>query len=87
MNHAPACAVRPGWPLGRALFALAGTATLINALLVAHISPWFLLLTAFVAISQWLFVGLGACPASWLLSRLFGLQSARDTPTPQGVSR
>jgi hypothetical protein len=67
---------RPGgWPLERVLFALAGTMTLLSALLAAVVSPWFLLLTAFVGVNQWLYVALGACPASFVLSRLFGLRS------------
>ena len=37
------------------------------------VSPWFLLLTAFVGLNQWLFVGVGACPASLLLERSIGL--------------
>jgi len=37
-----------GWPLERVLFAMAGTMTLLSALLAATVSPWFLLLTAFV---------------------------------------
>jgi hypothetical protein len=64
------------WPLERVLFALAGTVTLVSALLAATVSPWFLLLTAFVGVSQWLYVGVGACPASLVLARLFGLRSA-----------
>lgn len=66
------------WPLERALFALAGTVTLLSALLVAVVSPWFLLLTAFVGLNQWLFVVVGACPASLILQRVFGLQRACD---------
>jgi hypothetical protein len=57
------------------LFALAGTMTLLSALLAAAVSPWFLLLTAFVGINQWLYVLLGACPASLALVRLFALRS------------
>jgi hypothetical protein len=57
------------WPLERALFALAGTMTLLSALLVATVSSWFLLLTAFVGINQWLYVSVGACPASLLFER------------------
>ena len=64
------------WPLERVLFALAGTVTLLSALLVALVSPWFLLLTAFVGVNQWLYVVAGACPASLVLGRLFGLRSA-----------
>ena len=65
---------RRGWPLERVLFALAGTVTLVGAALAAVVSPWFLLLTAFVGLNQWLFVAFGACPASLVLSRLLGLR-------------
>lgn len=60
------------WPLERVLFALAGSMTLLSALLAAVVSPWFLLLTAFVGINQWLYVAFGACGASLILGR-FGL--------------
>ena len=63
------------WPLERVLFAMAGTMTLLSALLVATVSPWFLLLTAFVGINQWLYVAFGACGASLILKRVFGLKS------------
>ncbi len=59
------CASHPdnsAWPLERVLFALAGTMTLISAALAALVSPWFLLLTAFVGVNQWLYVVVGACP-------------------------
>jgi len=73
---------RRGWPLERVLFALAGTATLLSAAPAALVSPWFLLLTAFVGVNQWLYVAVGACPASLLLTRVFGLRaSARTSPT------
>lgn len=65
-----------GWRLERVLFALAGTMTLVSAVLSAFVSPWFLLLTAFVGVNQWLYVLLGACPASLILQRVFGLSSA-----------
>jgi hypothetical protein len=39
------------WPLERVLFALAGTVTLLSAALAAAVSPWFLLLTAFVGVN------------------------------------
>jgi Zn-dependent protease len=68
-------AQRRAWPLERVLFAMAGTMTLLSALLAATVSPWFLLLTAFVGVNQWAFVLFGACPASLVLSR-FGLRSA-----------
>ena len=59
-----------GWPLERVLFALGGTVTLVSALLVAFLSPWFLLLTAFAGVNQWLYVVAGDCPASLILRRL-----------------
>ena len=69
------CDARRGWPLERALFALAGSMTLLSALVAALVSPWFLLLTAFVGFNQWLYVLLGACPASIVISRVIGLRS------------
>jgi hypothetical protein len=63
------------WPLERVLFALAGTMTLLSAALAALVSPWFLLLTAFVGLNQWLYVLVGACPASVVLRRVFALRS------------
>lgn len=79
----PTCAAASGrWPLERVLFALAGTVTLLSALLASSVSRWFLLLTAFVGVNQLLFVSLGACPASFLLGRVFGLRA--QNPTPSG---
>ena len=66
------------WPLERVLFAMAGTVTLLSALLAAVVSPWFLLLTAFVGVNQWLYVAVGACPASIVLGRVFGVRSCVD---------
>jgi hypothetical protein len=63
------------WPLERVLFALAGGVTLIGVALAAFVSPWFLLLTAFVGVNQWLYVIFGACPASLILRRAFSLRS------------
>jgi hypothetical protein len=65
-----------GWPLERILFALAGTMTLLAALLAAVASPWFLLLAAFVGLNQWLYVATGACPASVVLARLTRREAA-----------
>lgn len=70
----------PRWPLERALFALAGTVTIVSATLAALVSPWFLLLAGFVGVSQWLYVTVGACPASLVLSRVLGLQSCSSRP-------
>lgn len=64
------------WPLERVLFALAGTVTLLSAALSAIVSPWFLLLTAFVGVNQWLYVVAHGCPASIVLRRACHLRSA-----------
>lgn len=62
------------WPLERVLFLLAGTMTLLSALLASLLSPWFLLLTAFVGLNQLAFVAVGNCPSSWLLQRYLGFE-------------
>lgn len=66
--------MRGGWPLERMLFALAGSMTLLSVLLAVLVSPWFLLLTAFVGVNQWLFVVAGGCPASLVLERAVGIE-------------
>jgi hypothetical protein len=76
MSTESGCVRKLRWPLERVLFAMAGTVTLVSALLVALVSPWFLLLTAFVGVNQWLYVTVGACPTSLVIERLFGLRSA-----------
>lgn len=63
-----------GWSLERALFALAGTMVLAGAALAALVSPWFLLLVAFVGANQLLYVAAGDCPASLVLKRACGLR-------------
>ena len=68
------------WPLERVLFAMAGSVTLLSVLLAALVSPWFLLLTVFVALNQWLYVLAGACSASLLLQAVFGLRSVAYSP-------
>ncbi len=68
------------WPLERVLFALAGTMTIVSAILAAVVSKWFLLLTAFVGVNQWLYVAARACPASIVLRRACGLRSAMYEP-------
>ena len=61
------------WPMERVLFAMAGTAPLLSAFLAAFVSPWFLLLPAFVGLSRGAYVLGGACPASLVLQR-FGVE-------------
>jgi len=84
-NVAPDAEIRPScrnaaWPLERVLFALAGTMTLLSVALAVLVSPWFLLLTAFVGVNQWLYVTVGACPASLVLGRAFSLRSVIYPP-------
>jgi hypothetical protein len=75
-NRTAACSPTAGrWPLERVLFALAGTMTLLSVALALLVSPWFLALTAFVGVNQWLYVVVGACPASFVIGRAFGLRS------------
>lgn len=62
------------WPLERVLFLMAGTVTIISVILAAFVSPWFLILTAFVGVSQWSYVAFGDCPSSLVMRRLFGLE-------------
>jgi hypothetical protein len=76
VSSGPACTPDCSWPLERVLFALAGTMTLLSVALSALISTWFLVLTAFVGVNQWLYVLVGACPASIAIKRGFGLRSA-----------
>ena len=64
------------WPLERVLFALAGTVILVSVALAIAVSEWFLVLTAFVGINQWLYVLVGACPASIVLRHACHLRSA-----------
>ncbi len=66
--------MRRTWRLERVLFALAGTVTLASITLAVLVSPWFLLLTAFVGASQWLYVSVGWCPASLVVERVFHVQ-------------
>jgi hypothetical protein len=76
MSSGPGCARDSSWPLERVLFALAGTMTLLSVALAVLVSPWFLVLTAFVGVNQWLYVVVGACPASIVIKRVTGLRSA-----------
>jgi hypothetical protein len=80
MRIEPSCEWRGVWPLERVLFALAGTMTLVSVALALLVSPWFLALTAFVGVNQWLYVLTGACPASLIIERAFGRRSAYAGP-------
>jgi hypothetical protein len=63
-----------GWPLERVLFAIAGSVVIVAAVLSAFVSAWFLLLVGFVGVNQWLFVLVGECPMSLILTRAFHLK-------------
>lgn len=78
VQSSPSRTASRGWPLERILFAMAGTMTGLSALLSAFVSPWFLLLTGFVAVNQLLFVTVGNCPASLILRHVFGVKAACD---------
>lgn len=60
--------------LDRAVLLLAGTMTLLSTLLVALVSPWWLLLTAFVGLNLLQSSITGFCPAAVIFRRL-GLSS------------
>ena len=56
--------------LDRAVLTVAGTVTLISVLLVALVSSWWLLLTAFVGLNLLQSSVTGFCPAAIVLRRL-----------------
>ena len=81
MTSTPSRTARPAatraagaWPVERVLFALAGTVTLASGVLALAVSPWFLALTLFTGLNQWLYVMAGDCPASLVLKRACGLR-------------
>jgi len=60
--------------LDRAVLALAGTMILLSAVLAALVSPWWLLLTAFVGLNLLQSSITGFCPAA-VIFRRFGVSS------------
>ena len=58
-----------GWPLERALFLIAGSVTLASVALAVLVSPWFLLLTAFVGLNLVQSAFTGWCPMMTFLRR------------------
>ncbi|MCB0858298.1 MAG: DUF2892 domain-containing protein [Solirubrobacterales bacterium] len=70
------CETNRGWPLERVLFAMAGSVSLVGGLLALLVSPWFALLPVLAGINQWLYVAVGACPASVVLTRVTSLRPA-----------
>lgn len=67
--RADRCAGHP-LNLDRAVLLLAGTLTVLSALLVALVSPWWLLLTAFVGLNLLQSSITGFCPAAVIFRRL-----------------
>lgn len=63
-----------GGSLERVLFAMAGTVALVGGALALAISPWFALLPILAGVNQWLYVLVGACPASMVLTRVTNLK-------------
>ena len=61
--------------LERAVMMFAGAMTLLSAALAALVSPWWLLLTAFVGVNQIQSSVTGFCPAAMVMRRA-GLQPA-----------
>lgn len=55
--------------LDRAVLGLAGTMTLLSALLASTVSPWWLLLTAFVGLNLLQSSITGFCPAALVLKK------------------
>ncbi|WP_433672879.1 YgaP family membrane protein [Nocardia sp. CA-136227] len=58
------------WTIDRIVPVLAGTMVLISIALVLAFSPWWLLLTTFVAANLLLYGFAGWCPVTLLLCRL-----------------
>lgn len=56
--------------IDRAVLALAGTIVLISAVLAAAVSPWWLLLTAFVGLNLLQSSVTGFCPAASVFRKL-----------------
>lgn len=56
--------------LDRAVFAFAGVMILISVALTWLVSPWWLLLTAFVGLNLLQAAFTGFCPAAFILAKL-----------------
>jgi ABC-type transport system involved in cytochrome bd biosynthesis fused ATPase/permease subunit len=67
--------------IDRAVLAFAGVMVLISATLTHFVSPWWLLLTAFVGINLLQSSFTGFCPAAMILRKL-GV--GRDAPAGYG---
>lgn len=56
--------------IDRAVLAFAGLITLLSAVLAAYVSPWWLLLTAFVGLNLIQASFTGFCPAALMFKKL-----------------
>lgn len=56
--------------IDKAIFAFAGSMILISLALAHFVSPWFLLLTAFVGLNMLQAAFTGFCPAAMILKKL-----------------
>ena len=56
--------------IDRAVFAFAGVMVLLSATLVALVSPWFLLFTAFIGLNMLQSAFTGFCPAAMIFKRM-----------------
>lgn len=56
--------------IDRAVLAFAGIMTLLSAALAALVSPWWLLLTAFIGLNMLQASFTGFCPAAMVFKRL-----------------
>ena len=64
--------------LGRAVMLFAGSMVILSAILAWQVSPWWLLLTAFVGLNQIQTSFTGFCPAA-IVFRALGLsEGSRD---------
>jgi hypothetical protein len=59
---------------------MAGCVTLASVALAVLVSPWWLLMTAFVGVNQLAFVVSGDCGASLVLRRVLGVERGRGGP-------
>jgi len=66
----PTRAQARGWNVDRGVMAMAGAMTLLSVVLVALVSPWWLLLTAFVGLNLVQSSITGFCPAAVVLRRV-----------------
>jgi hypothetical protein len=62
--------MKTSFNIDRGVLALAGTLTVVSAVLGSTVSPWWLLLAGFVGLNQLQASLTGFCPAALILARL-----------------